>query len=41
MKMDRQAGRQTDMIKLIVTFHNFVTAPENASWSNRPFTTEM
>jgi len=26
---DGQTGRQTDMTKLIVVFHNFVNAPEN------------
>jgi hypothetical protein len=30
-QMDGQTNRQRDMIKLIVTFHNFVNTPEKKS----------
>jgi len=28
-QVDRHTDRQTDMVKLIVTFHNFANAPKN------------
>jgi len=33
-KTDRQAGRQTDVTKLIVTFRNFANAPKILNVAN-------